>query len=225
MEEENELLSYMKKLHNMADYLARGYVLQSSDDDTAIAIVDDEMTKQRNAFSIQEYSLYDELELSYFGEQKSIDILMEYISEGEYERQIEGKIDFDEPYTPKPENVEVYKRVMKRINVVLKMMALFLVSGSHIPLEDYKLKGLLDVFLDEDDRALYENETSCSLLYSVERQCFCVVNAEDEIVIEDIDIDTAMDIYNGFLLEQEQDELYKKAIRNAPGKENEREQE
>lgn len=225
MNGENELLSYMKKLQNIADYLARRYILQFSDGETAIKIVDNEMTKQRNAFSIQEYSCYDELSVSYFGEQRSIGILMEYIEEGEYERQIEGKIDFDAPYTPEPENAEFYKRVMKRINVVLKMMALFLASGSHIPLEDYNFKGLLNLYLDEDEIALHENETSCSLLYSIERQCFCVVNAEGEIVIEDIDIDTAMDIYNGFLLEQEQDELYKKAIRNAPGKENEREQE
>lgn len=57
MNGENELLSYMKKLQNIADYLARRYILQFSDGETAIKIVDNEMTKQRNAFSIQEYSL------------------------------------------------------------------------------------------------------------------------------------------------------------------------
>ncbi len=50
MSGENVLLNYMRKLRNMVDYLARGHALQSSDNETAIEIVDDEMTKQRNAF-------------------------------------------------------------------------------------------------------------------------------------------------------------------------------
>jgi hypothetical protein len=212
MSKENELLSYIKKLRNMADYLARGYVLQSSDDDTAIEIVDDEMTKQRNAFSVQEYSLYDELELSYFGEQRSIGILMEYIEEGEYEKQVEGKIDFDEPYIPDAENAEFYKRVMKRINIILKMMALSLASGSRIPLETEKFVALKKVYLDEDELSMHEDEKSGSLIYDMERQCFCAINSEGEIIVENVDINVAMNLYNRFLLIQEQDELYKKAI-------------
>lgn len=33
---------------------------------------------------------------------------MEYIEEGEYEEQVEGKINFDEPYVPDAENAEFY---------------------------------------------------------------------------------------------------------------------
>ena len=225
MSKENELLSYIKKLRNMADYLARGYVLQSSDDDTAIEIVDDEMTKQRNAFSVQEYSLYDELELSYFGEQRSIGILMEYIEEGEYERQVEGKIDFDIPYIPESENAECYKRVMKRINIVLKMMVLSLVSGSRILLDDRKFVALKNVYLDEDELNMHEDEKGGSLIYDMERQCFCAINSEGEIIVENVDINVAMDLYNRFLLIQEQDELYKRAIEQEKGNRGETDQE
>lgn len=225
MSGENVLVNYMRKLRNMVDYLARGYALQSSDSDTAIEIVDDEMTKQRNVFSVQEYSLYDELELSYFGEQRSIGILMEYIREGEYERQVEGKIDFDKPYIPDAENAEFYKRVMKRINIILKMMALSLASGSRIPLDDRKFVALKNVYLDEDELGMYEDEKSGSLIYDMERQCFCAINLEDEIIIENLDINVAMDLYNKFLLIQEQDELYKKAIEREKGNRGETDQE
>lgn len=225
MSGENVLVNYMRKLRNMVDYLARGYALQSSDNDTAIEIVDDEMTKQRNAFSVQEYSLYDELELSYFGEQRSIGILIECISEGEYERQVEGKIDFDIPYIPKTENAEFYKRVMKRINIILKMMALFLASGSRIPLEDKKFEALKNVYLDEDELSMHEDEKSGSLIYDMERQCFCTINSEGEIIVENVDINVAMNLYNRFLLIQEQDELYKKAVEQEKGNREETDQE
>lgn len=225
MSGENVLVNYMRKLRNMVDYLARGYALQSSDNDTAIEIVDDEMTKQRNAFSVQEYSLYDELELSYFGEQRSIGILIEYIGEGEYERQVEGKIDFDEPYIPDAENAEFYKRVMKRINIILKMMALSLASGSRIPLETEKFVALKNVYLDEDELSMHEDEKGGSLIYDMERQCFCAINSEGEIIVENVDINVAMDLYNRFLLIQEQDELYKKAIEQEKGNREETDQE
>ena len=57
-----ELLEYVTKLQNMADYLARGEILQDETGYTAIEIVDDEMVRQRKAFSVQEYDIYDVLE-------------------------------------------------------------------------------------------------------------------------------------------------------------------
>ena len=137
---------------------------------------------------------------------------MEYIEEGEYEKQVEGKIDFDEPYIPDAENAEFYKRVMKRINIILKMMALSLASGSRIPLETEKFVALKKVYLDEDELSMHEDEKSGSLIYDMERQCFCAINSEGEIIVENVDINVAMNLYNRFLLIQEQDELYKKAI-------------
>ena len=119
MSEKDILVEYMQKLKNMADFLARGYTLQSPyKENIIIGIVDNEMTTQRDAFSIQEHNTYDVLELSFKGEQKSIRTLMEYIKNGEYERQIEGKIDFNKPYIPEQYKAEFYQRVMKRVNVI-----------------------------------------------------------------------------------------------------------
>lgn len=137
---------------------------------------------------------------------------MEYIEAGEYESQIQGKIDFDKPYIPEPDMAEFYYRVMKRVNAVLRVMSMFLISGSKIPLEDYKLRGLLDIYLEDEDRTFYENESNASLIYDVQKQRFCVISEDDEVIIEEVDIDIAMDIYNRLLVKQEQNELYKKAI-------------
>ena len=97
-EEQIDLVTYMQRLQNMADFLVRGYALQGADGYTAIEIVNDEIVEQANAFSIQEYNLFDQLEHGFWGEQRSIGILMEYLADGEYERQIEGKEDFSVPY-------------------------------------------------------------------------------------------------------------------------------
>lgn len=223
MSEKDILVEYMQKLKNMADFLARGYTLQSPyEENIIIEIVDDEMTTQRDAFSIQEHNTYDVLELSFKGEQKSIRTLMEYIEDGEYERQIEGKIDFNEPYIPEQYKAEFYQRVMKRVNVILKSMAVYLSLGNRIPLDDCELFDLKVLYLDEDElSAEVEEEQEGYLIYSAQNQYFYVTDLEGNILIEDIDIHEAMGIYNDFLTEQEQQRLCRKAGREKENNDNE----
>ncbi|MCI9177846.1 MAG: hypothetical protein HFJ28_04670 [Clostridia bacterium] len=206
-----DLVTYMQKLQNMADFLVRGYVLKCADGRTAIEIVNDEIVEQANAFSIQEYNLFDPLEQGFWGEQRSIGILMEYLADGEYERQIEGKEDFSQPYKPTLQEAEFYYKTMKRVKAILKMMSISLVSGTHIPLDGFELIGLKREYLEEDDLNQYEEQVA-DLIYNVHTQSFCVIDSSDDIIIEDIDIHEAMYLYNEFLVKQEQTEIERKVI-------------
>lgn len=210
----DNLLDYMTKLRNMADFLARGGIIEDDSIGTIIEIVDDEIVKHRNAFSIMEHSLYDELEASYYGEQRSLDILMEYIAEGIYEREIEGKVNFDEPYTPKPEEAEFYKRTMKKVNAILKIMSLSLVNGFRIPLSKSELIELKELYLEEEEFDSDENyEQEAFLIYDVKTRNFCAINSDNEKIVEDITIYDGMSLYNKFLVNEERTRLEEKAIK------------
>lgn len=208
----SNLINYMVKLQNMADYLVRGKILVSVHGDMAIKLIDNELTKQRNAFSVQEYNMYDILETKNLGEQKSFGILMECIENGEYERQIEGIIDFNEKYLPEEANKESYDRIMKRVKTVLRQMSISLTFGTHIPLKDYDFNSLKRGYLEEEEQELYREEVVGDLMYDAMRDCFCVVNLKGEIIIEEIDFNEGMWYYNEFLIEVEQDELTRKAL-------------
>lgn len=202
MSSENDIVSYIQKLKNMADYLARGNVLIAPDREYAIEIMDDETVKERNAFSIQEYSIYDELELTCYGEQKSIGVLMECLGNGEYESQVEGKIDFDIPYTPKEQNAEFYQRVMKRVNVVLKRMALSLAFGKPIPIDLESVKG--------NEEGMYTDWQIGNFSYSAQEEKFYLRGADGNILQEDVSIHVVMNYYNALLVEKERALLKKK---------------
>ena len=210
-EEQIDLVTYMQRLQNMADFLVRGYALQGADGYTAIEIVNDEIVEQANAFSIQEYNLFDQLEHGFWGEQRSIGILMEYLADGEYERQIEGKEDFSVPYKPTSQEAKFYYKTMKRVKTILKMMSISLVSGTHIPLDGFELIELKRKYLEEDDPNQYEEQVA-DLIYNVHVQSFCAVDQDDDIIIEGIDIHEAMYLYNEFLVKQEQTEIERRVI-------------
>lgn len=218
----NKLFEYMKKLQNAADYLLRGFVIEDPEKNTVIAILDDDYTKQRNAFAVSECSLYDELEVSYYGEQKSIGILMEYIGDDFiYENQIEKILKFSNPYVPPEEDKEFYKTTMSRINWLIRTMTMSLICGTHIPLDKYTIYGLESIYLEDDEIEVLDDEDEAEeekkgithyLMYDNKTDSFNVFNSNGEVYIEDVDIDVAMEIYNGFLYDQEQEELRKEAI-------------
>ena len=221
-----ELLEYVTKLQNMADYLARGGILQDGTGYTAIEIVDDEMVRQRKAFSVQEYDIYDVLESSFFGEQRSIGILMEYLRNGAYEQQVEARINFDESYTPEEENAEFYQMVMKRVKAILRVMSFSLISGIKIPIGDIELIGLKSLYLEEDEvdlediQLVEEGEEEPEeiepekgfIVYDITGQKFTVIDQNGEGIIEEISVSDAMEIYNDFLIQEERRHLEAKAI-------------
>ena len=223
-----ELLEYVTKLQNMADYLARGEILQDETGYTAIEIVDDEMVRQRKAFSVQEYDIYDVLESSFFGEQRSIGILMEYLRNGAYEQQVEARINFDESYTPEEENAEFYQMVMKRVKAILRVMSFSLISGVKVPLEDNVLAELEEFYFEEDEdemdsediQLVEEGEEEPEeiepergfIVYDITGQRFTVIDQNGEGIIEAISVGDAMEIYNDFLIQEERRHLEAKAI-------------
>ena len=224
-----ELLEYVTKLQNMADYLARGGILQDGTGYKAVEIVDDEMVRQRKAFSVQEYDIYDVLESSFFGEQRSIGILMEYLRNGAYQQQVEARINFDEIYTPEEENAEFYQMVMKKVKAILRVMSFSLISGMKVPLEDDELAELKYLYFEEDDdeidledvEFLEEEEAEARenielekgfIVYDVRGEKFCVVDQNGEGIIQEISVSDAMEIYNDFLIQEERRNLEIKAV-------------
>lgn len=226
---ENQLLQYITKLQNTADYLARGGILQDTTGYVALEIVDDEMVRQRKAFSVQEYDIYDVLESSFFGEQRSIGILMEYIRNGAYEQQVETRVNFNEDYTPEEENAEFYQMVMKRVKAILRVMTFSLISGRTVPLDDIDLAELKYLYYDEedDDRNIEDIELLDDdeeqedeevepekgfIVYDVNHQKFRVIDQNGEGIIEEISVSDAMELYNDFLVKEERGHLERKAV-------------
>lgn len=210
-----DLVNFMLKIKNAVDFLARGYFIENADEKHAVEIVTNSDVMARQAFSLCEYCIYDELETHYYGEQKSIGILIEYIEDGEYERQIEPEVDFSIPYTPEPENAKFYNMVMSRINYILKMMGLSLISGARIPLDKIEFAELKRVFLDEEEISFYEEndiDIDGFLIYNIKSGLFCAVNSEGQAIIEDIDVSVGLDFYNKYLMKREEEVLYDMAI-------------
>lgn len=199
------LIEYLKKIQNMANFFARGNQLETTDGEFYIAIVNDERAKKRNAFSLVKYSSYDILEEYYYGEQSSIGILLNNISNGEYEHQVEAKIDFLEPYTPVAEDAEFYYSAMRKIKIIIKTMFLTLMSGSKIPISQEDMIALQESILDEDEEII---EEPGYLFYHSHLDSFCLESKEGEIITDEISMDVGMDLYNDFLVEQEKQQLY-----------------
>ena len=207
-----KLIEYFKKMQNMADFFARGNQLETIDGQFYIAIVNDERTKKRNAFSLVEYSSYDMLEEYYYGEQNSIGILLDNISNGEYEVQVEGRIDFSKPYTPPAEDAIFYYSVMRRVKIIIKTMFLALMAGTKIPMSQEDMVALQKSILDEEEEI---TEETGYLFYDSDIDSFCLESAEGEIITDEISVDVGIDLYNDFLIEQEKQQLYER-IKNSP---------
>lgn len=225
----NELVDYMVKLQNMADFLARGYALEGTDEQSAIEIVTDEKVENGKLFSLHKFDYYNKLKEVYYGEQESIGVLMHYISCGQYERQVEALVDFEEEYIPPKEEAEFYYNVMKRVKKVLKTMALGLIFGTEILLDDYGYYSLQECYLEDDDDLNEESsyiddlegesdveleepdfETGKGILkYEVEKGNFYVVNLDKKVIIPSIHFEIGMEFYNQFLERMEKEELYK----------------
>ena len=216
------LVEYLKKLQNMADFLARGNQLETIDGQFYISIVNDERAKKRNAFSLVEYSSYDMLEEYYYGEQKSIGILLDNISNGEYEAQVEGKMDFSKPYIPSSEYATFYYSVMKRVKIIIKTMFLALMSGTKIPMSQEDMVALQNSILDEFEEI---TEQEGYLFYDSNIDSFCLVGADEEMITDEISIDVGIDLYNDFLIEQEKQQLYEKIKKNKPNQKQTKENE
>ncbi len=208
-----KLIEYFKKMQNMADFFARGNQLETIDGQFYIAIVNDERTKKRNAFSLVEYSSYDMLEEYYYGEQNSIGILLDNISNGEYEVQVEGKIDFSKQYTPPTEDAAFYYSVMRKVKIIIKTMFLALMSGTKIPMSQENMVALQKSMLDEDEEI---TEQEGYLFYDSNIDSFCLVSADEEMITDEISMDVGMDLYNDFLIEQEKQQLYENIKKNQP---------
>ncbi len=213
-EKENRLTTYMLKIRNMADYLARGYIIEQSDEETSIEIVADDTTMRRNAFSVTEYSYYDILDQRYYGEQRSFGILIDLINNGEYERQVECNVDFSEKFVPDPEEDMFYIKVMKRVERITKLMFWALIHGLHIPVDSQQLYYLQVISQEDDERDDEIEPFSGYIKYDIKTDTFLVVNEDDEIILEDICIEDVMPIYNDWLEEKEQEELKRQAIRD-----------
>lgn len=216
------LVKYFRKIQNIADFFARGNQLETTDGEFYIAIVNDERTKKRNAFSLVEYSSYDMLEEYYYGEQNSIGILLDNISNGEYEVQVEGRIDFSKPYTPPVEDAIFYYSVMRRVKIIIKTMFLALMAGTKIPMSQEDMVALQKSILDEEEEI---TEETGYLFYDSDIDSFCLESAEGEIITDEISMDVGMDLYNDFLIEQEKQQLYEKIKKNKPNQKQTKENE
>ena len=208
-------MKYLKKLQNMAEFLIRGNQIQSPDEEYVIEIVNNEITAQRGAFSVKESNVYDSLEQYFYGEQQSIDFLISLIEDGEYERQVEAKVDFSKPYIPPPEDERFYKTTMKKVREIIKYMALSLASGSRIPLSKKTAMDLQQAYLGEDESI---EEIFGSIVYNYEQQKFQLIDEDKEVIVEKIDINDAMSLYSKFLIQQEREKLSEITIKRLKDK-------
>lgn len=203
------LVDYMLKVQETADYLIKGGSLCDFDEETKIEIRDDEITREKKAFSICEYSIDDELEESCYGELKSILILMETIQDGEYERQVKGKLETGIYNIDK----EFYKTTMNRAKSLLKYIAVAVISGRPIKLSEDELDDLKRTYLDEEEMSFFEYEREGSLRYNVMKTQFEVVNSKGEVIIEDLPIENAIIIFTAFLEQQEKKKMRREAMK------------
>lgn len=203
------LVDYMLKVQETADYLIKGGSICNFDEETKIEIRDDEITREKKAFSICEYSIDDELEESCYGELKSILILMETIQDGEYERQVKGKLETG-IYNI---DAEFYKTTMNRAKSLLKYIAVAVISGRPIKLSEDELDDLKITYLDEEEMSFLEYEREGSLRYNVMKTQFEVVNSKGEVIIEDLPIENAIIIFTAFLEQQEKKKMRREAMK------------
>jgi len=172
---ENNLLDYMRKLYNIADFFARGNVLGNKDSNTEIAIVELEAIGNRRRFSLNEYSIINQLEITFMGEQKSIGVLIEILNNGSYERLIQKVIDFNETYIPPKDKKSEYHIIMNRVKEILKQMMVSLAIGNHIPIEYMDAEQIIEIYsFDEkieeieNRKVIYINEETGFEYYQTE---------------------------------------------------------
>lgn len=207
--EKETLVDYMLKIQNAADYLIRGGLLGSFETETTIEIRDDEVTRQKNAFSICEYSIDDELEEFCYGELKSIEILMKFIQDGEYERQVKGKLETSNFNT----NTKFYKKTMNRAKSLLKYITVAIISGHSFKLTEYDFKKLKNSYLNEEELCFYEYEVEGFLRYDVMKGQFVVVNSEGETIIEDVAVKNCVPLVTEFLYQKEKEKMRREAMK------------
>lgn len=207
--EKETLVDYMLKVQSAADYLIRGGLLGSFDTDTIIGIRDDEVTRQKNAFSICEYDIDDELEKVCYGELKSIQILMKYMQEGQYEKQVDGKLQTSNLNI----NARFYKKTMNRAKSLLKYITIAIISGHSFKLSEADFKDLKSSLLDEEEQCFYEYEVEGFLRYDVMKGQFVVVNAEGEIIIEDVAVKNCVPLFTEFLYQKEKEKMRREAMK------------
>ncbi len=201
------LVDYMLRLQNAADYLIRGGILTSYDTDTTIEIRDDELTRQKKAFSICEYSIDDELEEYRYGELRSIQILMEFIQDGEHDKSIEDSLKVNKDNT----KTEFYKITMNRAKKLLKYIVIVIISGNLCELSQEDYQNLINMY-SEDDEYLHEGQEKKFLKYDVMKGQFNVVNTEGETIIEDIHTINGVFLFTEFLERKEKEKMRREAM-------------
>ena len=206
---ENEtLVDYMLRLQNAADHLIRGGILTSYDTDTTIEIRDDELTRQKKAFSIFENSIDDELEEFSYGELKRIQIIMEFIQDGEHDKAIKDSLRVNKDNT----KTEFYKITMNRAKKLLKYIVIVIISGNLCELSQEDYQNLINMY-SEDDEYLHKGQDKKFLKYDVMKGQFNVVNSEGETIVEDIHTINGVFLFTEFLERKEKEKMRREAMK------------